>query len=93
MYYTNSKIDLLEHYWDNVVLEHLNLSLRCSKSQYSTPLSLCGTEMAKYVEDSRDSHSRAIAALLSKLSGNKTLTNAKSQTQNDLSWRRKVNRA
>jgi len=38
------KIDMLERYWDNV-LEHVNLSLRCSKSQFSTPLSLCGTEI------------------------------------------------
>jgi hypothetical protein len=46
------KIDLLERYWDNVVLGHLNLSLRRSKSQYSTPLSLCSTKMTKYLEDS-----------------------------------------
>jgi hypothetical protein len=46
------KLDLLERYWHNVVLEHLNLSLRRSKSQCSTPLSLCSTEMTKYLEDS-----------------------------------------
>lgn len=55
-------------------------------------MSLCGTEMAKYL-DSCVSHFCAIAAVRSKLSGNKTLTDAKSQTQNDLLWRRKVNRA
>jgi hypothetical protein len=87
------KIDLLERYWAKVVLEHLNLSLCRSKSQYSTPLSLCGTEMDKFLEDSCVSHFSAIPALLSKLSGNKTVTDAKSQTQNDLSWHRKVNRA
>lgn len=86
------KTGLLERYRDNVVLEHFNLSPRYSKSQYSTPLFLCGTEMAEYL-DSCVSHFCAIAALRSKLSGNKTLRNAKSQTQNDLSWRRKVNRA
>jgi hypothetical protein len=43
------KIGLLGRYWDNIVLEQANLSLRCSQSQYSTPLFLCGTKMAKNI--------------------------------------------
>jgi len=49
--------------------------------------------MAKCLEDSLVSNLCAIAAMLSKISGNETVTDAKSQTQNDVSWHRKVNRA